>query len=469
MPLTAAQLAPGILPDAVIRDTTADAYLIGVTLQPQLGAAEIQSWLQTVTGLIEQLEASSDGQPRRATVCVAVGASFFLAGGNSRFGLPADSIPLELANPPELPTLATITSAGADVLFYIMATSATVVAEFERGLAQTHSTAIASTWTESGFQRSDRRELFGYRDGLRNVPADERESVVFLDGDEPEEPAWTEGGSYMAYVKVSQNLDAMAGKAEAEQNQIIGRRKTDGSRLDLPEGTAIAQEGEFAEGNACPASAHVRKVGPRGALHDAIKIFRRGVPYLTLNPDGSADGGLQFVSFQRSLENFDVIFTRWMTNPNFPAPGTGPDALLAQNLITFEKYGLFFAPPRDARYIGASIFDPPTPDPCATGIVVVKKRLVDQNNQPVLAELGGIGFEIRDTSGNVVGAEFKTDSSGRAASPPVPRGTQLVVHEMSAPPGFLQAEDTTVTVAKARQRVIVTNREAPEGNPVYSG
>jgi Dyp-type peroxidase family len=468
MSLTAAQLAPGILPDAVIRDAAADAYLIGVTLQPQLGTGEVQSWLQTVTGLIEQLEASSDGQSRQATACVAVGASFFLAGGNPRFGLLADSVPVELANPPELPALATVTTAGADVLFYVMATSAAAVAEFERGLAQTHPTAIASTWTENGFQRSDRRELSGYRDGLRNVPADERERVIFLDGDEPEEPAWTEGGSYMAYIKVSQNLDAMAAKAEAEQNQLIGRRKTDGSRLDLPEGTAIGQEGEF-DGDACPASAHVRKVGPRGALHDAIKVFRRGVPYLTLNPDGSADGGLQFVSFQRSLENFGVIFTRWMTNPNFPAPGTGPDALLAQNLITFEKYGLFFAPPRDDRYIGASIFDPPAPDPCATGIVVVKKRLIDQNGQPVLAELGGIGFEIHDTNGNVVGAEFKTDSSGKAVSPPVPRGTQLVVHEMSPPPGFQQAEDVPVTIAKARQRVVVTNREAPEGNPVYSG
>jgi deferrochelatase/peroxidase EfeB len=84
---------------------------------------------------------------------------------------------------------------------------------------------------------------------------------VFLDPERsPEEPAWTDGGSYVAYLKIRQDVTAMAAKSDIEQDQIIGRRKADGSRLDLPEGTPIAQEGPFT-GTTCPAGAHIRKAG----------------------------------------------------------------------------------------------------------------------------------------------------------------------------------------------------------------
>ena len=197
-------------------------------------------------------------------------------------------------------------------------------------------------------------------------------------------------------------------------------------------------------------------------------IFRRGVPYLTLNGDGTLDAGLQFVSFQRSLENFAVIFTRWMTNPEFPERGAGPDALLNTNMIQLEKAGLYFAVPHDDRYIGASIFDRPSPDPCATGRIVVHKQLLDTNGQPILAELGGIAFQVRDASGQAVGEEFLTDSAGHAVSPPVPRNTPLVVHELAPPQGFQQAEDTQVNLTKARTLVHITNKQTPGGEPVYS-
>ena len=142
-------------------------------------------------------------------------------------------------------------------------------------------------------------------------------------------------------MKIHQNLDAMAAMAEADQEALIGRRKSDGSRLDLPVGTPVADEGPFTD-NTCPVTAHIRKAGPRGALHDETTIFRRGVPFLTLNPDGSVDAGLQFVSFQRSLDDFAVIFARWMTNANFPAPGSGPDGLLSSGVISIERAGFFF-------------------------------------------------------------------------------------------------------------------------------
>lgn len=100
---------------------------------------------------------------------------------------------------------------------------------------------------ERGYQRGDRRELFGFPDGVRNVPSSQRHDVIFTEVDEqPDEPHWADGGTYLAYLKVHQELDAIAQIPPDELERIIGRRRTDGSRLDLPPGTnARRDEGEF--------------------------------------------------------------------------------------------------------------------------------------------------------------------------------------------------------------------------------
>ncbi len=195
---------------------------------------------------------------------------------------------------------------------------------------------------------------------------------------------------------------------------------------------------------------------------------------MTSNPpnrpkDGTQDAGLQFVSYQRSLEEFAVIFTRWMENASFPEAGAGIDALIGSSLVTIEKAGFFFSPPLDPRFIGASIFDPPPPDPCTIGRVVVQKELLGENGQPVLSELGSISFQLLQ-AGQPVGAPFTTDSTGRAISPPVPRGV-LVVHEVSPPQGFQQAGDTEVTLTGARTLVRVANHvtPGPGPGPIYTG
>lgn len=471
MSAPANRLATGILPDAVIRSPDANAYLLAVTLNEALDQEGVKTWLRTVSGLVGQLQSTIENGKRVGTVNVAFSASFFAtAAGAPRFGLSASQVPVELATPPRLPALEGVQRVVGDVLFYVMCTSEAAFATFESGLSATHPSVIVADQLERGFQRHDGREQFGFRDGLRNIPTPQRPEVVFLDPDRsPEEPPWTVGGSYLAYLKVRQDLDAMAAKSEAEQEATIGRRKTDGSRLDLAPGTHVSEEGPFTDETTCPVAAHIRKAGPRGALHDETRIFRRGVPYLNLNDDGSKDAGLQFVSYQRSLEEFATIFTRWVTNPNFPKEGAGADALLANSLITIEKAGLFFSPPRDRRFIGAPIFDPPPPDPCATGRVVVQKQLFGRDGKPILAELGGISFQIL-REGAALEGEFTTDSTGRAISGPLPRGVALVVHEVSPPTGFQHAEDVTLTLNAARELVTVLNHQTPEGPPpIYTG
>jgi hypothetical protein len=142
----------------------------------------------------------------------------------------------------------------------------------------------------------------------------------------------------------------------------------------------------------------------------------------------------------------------------------------SNGVISIEKAGLFFGPARDDRYIGATIFDSPRPDPCASGKIVVHKQLVDAHGQPVLSELGGISFVLNDTSGQPICPQFTTDSAGRAVSPPVPRNTALVLHEVSPPQGFQQPADQPVNLTSARARVTVVNQRSPEGpGPIYSG
>ncbi|WP_166395183.1 Dyp-type peroxidase [Rubrobacter marinus] len=287
----------------------------------------------------------------------------------------------------------------------------------------------------------------------------------------PDEPHWAEDGTYMAYLKVRQDLDRFNALPVADQEQIIGRRKTDGSRLDLQAGTDPRTEGEFVAPTPSPNS-HVRKTGPRGALHDRTLIFRRGVPYLNIREDGGLDGGLQFVSFQSSLDAFEVMLNKWEFNPNFPAAGSGMDRLFIEGYATIEKAGFFFVPPRDNRFIGASIFDPP---PTAgrsrgPGRIVIRKRVIDASGNRVLAEVGGIGFQVFQADTNQpIGGVFMTDSAGHAVSDDVPLNTPLVLREVSTPAHLEPMPEHTFTVTQRRQLVKLDNRVRPGPAPGYGG
>jgi hypothetical protein len=283
--------------------------------------------------------------------------------------------------------------------------------------------------------------------------------VIFVDPDnQPDEPQWAAGGSYMAYMKIQQNLDAAAQLGQAAMEQIIGRRMADGSRLDLPPGTDPKTEGPFTDPNNPPPGSHIRKAGPRDAIHDLTEIFRRGVPYTELSLDGTLDAGLQFVSFQCTLDNFSVILNRWMTNQNFPNQGTGLDALFANNLVSIEKAGFYFVPPADPRYIGAGFFDPPAPDPCSLGRIIVHKQVVDQNNQPVLVDLGGFQFQILDPNNQPVGAVFVTDSAGHAISPDLQRGQTYTLEEVNTPAQFQPAPNQSFQLTQRRLILGVVNQ-----------
>lgn len=461
-------LAKGVLPDAVIRDHRAEAMLVACQLDPNLDQAGVQAWLQDLTRLTAELTAPIRGRPV-ATVAVGFGRSFFLApDGAPRFGL-AGRIPAELQVPPVVAGVADPVAGAQDLLLYIMTTSEAQAACFLEGLSGTRALGLRGVVIERGFQRADGRELFGFHDGLRNVRTAERHRVVFVDRDfAPDEPDWVEDGTYLAYLKIPQDFERWGQLPVTEQERIMGRRKDDGSRLDLSPGTDPHSEGDIAS-DPPSLNAHVRKSGPRGALHDRTQIFRRGVPYLTLREDGALDGGLQFVSFQSSLDQFAVVLSRWMTNPDFPRAGSGPDALFAHGLVRIAKAGFYFVPPHDRRFVGAGMFDPPRPvgQPRLPGRIIIRKRALDTMGNPAPVEVGGIGFQLFRADTNApVGAVFFTDSAGHARSPEVPLRTPLILREVP-PPHLDPVQEMPVTLNQRRHLIRVDNR-VRSGQPGYN-
>jgi len=480
--------AKGILPrrddrEVLYKNPRTAGYFIGVRLDAEIDCERARAWLSLVSGLIDQLvarePAARGGEKGEKVAAVAVGLApgFFARNGQPRFDPPIEP-PTCFATDAPLPNaagpLAGVPLLDADVLFYVASVYEARVNEFASRLAQT--TPDVQTLTlDRGYQRLDETEPFGYRDGVRNVvPKDERAEVVFVhrDGKEPDEPAWADAGSYMAFLKILQRPDQFAALPDDNaRDAIIGRRK-DGTRLDTDQGADPAKEPAEPPPNLPPTS-HVFKAGPRGA-HDDTQIFRRGLPFMEGSPDGQLRVGLNFCSFQASLDQFDVVFNDWMVNPSFPPqadggqPGT--DALLdpARELTAVEKVGFFFVPPHHENGLAAAVFSaPPQRRQSETGRLVVRKRVVDPSDPTRRFERRGFEFRVLDSQGQLVaGSEFTTDSTGRGVCPAeLRRDDTYTLEEVVSPVANVQLQQTPFTVEKRVQQLRVVNQVTQPNTP----
>lgn len=411
--------AKGIVPrnnDDAMRSPHAEGYFVYVSLEPGLSRDQAIELLTRSKEALDTLVIEHDGQDV-ADVVVGFAPRFFGSPGAPRFTEPLQ-VPAGFTAPPPLRG----TAVDADLIFYVVATEEARVSTFLEAL-WTLRPAITSINMDRGYSRTDGTEVFGYKDGLRNLSRNERFKVAFIhEDDQPEEPSGAEGGSYMAFLRILQNPDAFHQLADdATRDAVIGRIK-DGTRLDLAPGTNPRTEPDMPANEPPPLTSHVRKVGPRG-LHDDVKIFRRGLPFVEV-AGGQVRVGLNFVSFQASLNQFDVVFNDWMMNPHFPHGGPGVDRLFDPSLgiTSFEKSGLFFVPPHDERFLGATLFDTPRgKGKPKSGQVSVRKKIVDPQATDLRFERGGFTFQLLDSSQAVV-AEFVTDSKGHGQSDELPLG-----------------------------------------------
>lgn len=465
--VSSARHARGVVPfqpdDPVMKSPYAHGAFVFATLPAEWDAAAVTTWLTTIDTARQSLRAARTLEVVRvATIAVGFGPSFFYR--------PDLSVRFAGVTPPagfaQLPPMPHGAAVPADVCFYIVATAEAEIAKFVNALAASGVIGLAM---EQGYKSYPDQEAFGYRDGVRNVPSS-RNDFVFIDADRnAEEPDWTHHGSYLAYMRIAQNSAPFQAIPAAEQDQVIGRDRT-GRRLDLPADTTVKNETAFATDEP-RLDSHVRKVGPRGFEHrDETQIFRRGLPFLEVR-EGQVVQGLQFASFQASLDQFDAVFNRWMLNPDFPRPGTGVDALIARGLITIEKWGFYFVPPDTDGPIGIGMFAPAkeTRKP-KTGRVAVRKELVDANGTRVNGDLGGFTFQINDLQGNPVGAPFTSNSHGHALSGEITLGDYQLIELPPQPPqpDMPAAAPVPFALHSAQEVVKVRNQLNPTTGP-YNG
>jgi Dyp-type peroxidase family len=482
--------AKGILPrrddrEVLYKNPQTCGYFVAVKLDPALDRERAEAWLNAMGSIVDELvarlspEEGEDKGRKVAAVAVGLAPSFFTVGGAPRFNPPveppaafAPGVSLPNATPP----LAGVPIVDADVLFYVASVFEARVNVFVSKLAEMRPD-VQAIWLERGYQRLDETEPFRYKDGVRNIRTQDRPRFVFVhrDGSELDEPAWADGGSYMAYLKILQRPDQFAALPDdAARDQVMGRTK-DGTRLDLV-GQGIDPKHEPAEPLPnLPLTAHVRKAGPRGA-HDDTQIFRRGLPFIETAPDGQVRVGLQFCSFQAALDQFDVVFNDWMTSRQFPSqPGgaeAGMDALLdpARQLTVIEKVGFFFVPPYHPEGLAAAVFIAREERARTTGRLVVHKRVVDPNDPTRRFERRGFSFQVLDAQGQPVAhSQFTTDSIGRGICPvELQIGQQYTLQEMSSPVANVQLTNTSFTMERRNQQLRVVNQVTQPNTP-YGG
>jgi Dyp-type peroxidase family len=484
--------AKGILPrredrEVLYKSPRTCGYFISVKLDPAIDRPRAEAWLNQVSPLIDQLVAREPADPgeekgeKVAAVAVGFAPTFFLVNGQPRFDPPVEPPACFAADHP-MPNatgpLSNVSPIDADVMFYVASVYEARVNEFVSQLAATRPD-VQTINIDRGYQRLDETEPFGYKDGLRNIKSSERPRFVFVhrEGSEPYEPRWADGGSYMVFMKILQKPDAFAALPDdASRDAVIGRKKG-GERLDLA-GQGVQPREEPADPiTGLPPTSHVGKAGPRG-VHDDTQIFRRGLPFMETTTDGQLRVGLEFCSFQASLDQFDVVFNDWVMNRHFPSQANGgeagADALLdpAGQLTAIEKFGFFFVPPYSEAGLAAAVLPEPRRErgKPTTGRLVVHKRVVDQSDPSRRFERRGFRFQILDSQGQVVpGSEFETDSTGRGICPAeLTIGQNYKLNELHSPVPNVELTHTDFTMEHPNQQLHVPNQVTQPNTP-YGG
>ena len=81
---------------------------------------------------------------------------------------------------------------------------------------------------QGGFQRDDGRSWLGFHDGVNNMPSSQRRIAIEA---ATADPAWMQGGTYMAILRVLVDLTAWHDLTRDQQELLVGRHKLTGCPL----------------------------------------------------------------------------------------------------------------------------------------------------------------------------------------------------------------------------------------------
>jgi len=143
--------------------------------------------------------------------------------------------------------------------------------------------AFALVEATDAFRHKSGHDLTGYEDGTENPVEDAAVEAAIVAGDVP----GVSGSSFAAFQLWRHDLDCFKALPQAEQDDIIGRRKSDNEELDE-----------------APVSAHVKRTAQESFEPEAF-IVRRSMPWAD-----ERGAGLAFLAFGHSFDAFEVQLRR---------------------------------------------------------------------------------------------------------------------------------------------------------------
>lgn len=247
-------------------------------------------------------------QPDSLTITVALGNSLF----DNRFGLNKIK-PKYLSEMTSFPNDRLEQKwCGGDLLLQICANSQESVIYALRDILRHISPYSFPLWKIDGFlpardidNHSTPINLFGFKDGTGNAPADDKllmnELIWITKGSQ--EPSWCDGGTYQAVRLIRFNLEFWDRTPLEDQENDFGRHKDSGAPIGMKKEHDDPEFGQDPHGYRILFDSHMRRAEPRNPERYTAKLRRRSYSYsLGLTETGALDMGLIFVSFQKNLK-----------------------------------------------------------------------------------------------------------------------------------------------------------------------
>ncbi|MET7291811.1 iron uptake transporter deferrochelatase/peroxidase subunit [Streptomyces griseoloalbus] len=339
----------------------ARGHLIAFDLAPGAGrkeaAALLRRWSDTARRLMAgepsaqgDTDVARDAGPSSLTVTFGFGHSFF-----GRTGL-------EKQRPVALDPLPDFSSdhldkgrSDGDLWVQIGADDALVAFHALRAVQKDAGSAARVRWQMNGFNRSPgatahpmtARNLMGQVDGTRNPEPADFDQRVFVP--EKGEPAWMANGSYVVVRRIRMLLDDWEKLPVKEQENVIGRRKSDGAPLSGGSETSeMDLEKTDSRGNlVVPFNAHARITRPD--QNGGATMLRRPFSYHDgIDTDGVPDAGLLFICWQADPLRGFVPVQRKLDRGDALAP-----------FVRHEASGLYAVPggAAEGEYVGQRLLE----------------------------------------------------------------------------------------------------------------
>lgn len=298
---------------------------------------------------------ATDHGPNGLTITFGFGRSIFEdSEGNDRFGI-RDQLPPDFQPIPKMVNdfIDPDISEG-DLCIQACANDPQVAVHAIRNLTRIAFNTAEMRWSQLGFGRASStskgqttpRNLFGQRDGTRNLKAEDTEELkehVWIDSG----PKWQLGGSYLLARKIAMDIEIWDMVRLEEQDRVLGRAKGSGAPLSggdeftEPDFKKTGKDGQ----PLIDVRSHVFRSHPDN--NNGIRILRRAYNYVDGTDElGRLSAGLFFIAFSKSPSRVGQVHKNLARDDMFV------------EYVQTRATALFIIPPGCAEggYIGEGLF-----------------------------------------------------------------------------------------------------------------